>query len=49
VQSTAAPGSGTSKLTLTKAAGTAAKTVTLTVKATGGGVTHTAAVILTVK
>jgi subtilase family serine protease len=49
VQNMSAPGSGSSKLTLTKAPGTAAKTATLTVKASGGGVAHTAAVTLTVK
>jgi kumamolisin len=46
--SIAAPGSGTSKLTLAVASTTAAGTYTITVTGTGGGVTHTATVSLTV-
>jgi subtilase family serine protease len=46
--SIAAPGSGTSKLTLTVASTAAAGTSTITITGTGGGITHTATVSLTV-
>jgi subtilase family serine protease len=46
--SIAAPGSGTSKLTLAVASTTTAGTYTITVTGTGGGITHTATVSLTV-
>jgi subtilase family serine protease len=46
--SIAAPGSGTSKLTLAVASTTTAGTYTTTVTGTGGGITHTATVSLTV-
>jgi kumamolisin len=46
--SIAAPGSGTSKLTLAVASTTATGTYTITVTGTGGGITHTATVSLTV-
>jgi subtilase family serine protease len=46
--SIAAPGSGTSTMTMTVASTTATGTYTITVTGTGGGITHTAAVSLTV-
>jgi subtilase family serine protease len=46
--SVAAPGSGTSVLTLAVASTVAAGTYPITVKGTGGGITHTATVSLTV-
>jgi subtilase family serine protease len=46
--SIAAPGSGTSTLTLAVAATTVAGTYSITVTGTGGGITHTATVSLTV-
>ncbi|MEA2694845.1 MAG: hypothetical protein QOJ16_4232, partial [Acidobacteriota bacterium] len=46
--SIAAPGSGTSTMTITVAAGTAAGTSTITVSGVGGGITHTTTVTLTV-
>jgi subtilase family serine protease len=44
----AAPGSGSSTLTMAVASTTAAGTYTITVSGTGGGITHTATVALTV-
>jgi subtilase family serine protease len=44
----AAPGSGSSTLTMTVASTTAVGTYTITVSGTGGGITHTATVALTV-
>jgi len=44
----AAPGSGTSAMTITVAAGTTAGTYPITVTGVGGGITHTATVTLTV-
>src|SRR5271156_474158 len=44
----AAPGSGSSTLTMTVASTTAAGTYAITVSGTGGGITHTATVALTV-
>ena len=46
--SIAAPGSGTSTLSMVVASTTAAGTYTITVSGTGGGITHTATVALTV-
>jgi subtilase family serine protease len=46
--SIAAPGSGTSKLTLTVASTAATGTSTITITGTGGGITHTATVSLTI-
>jgi hypothetical protein len=46
--SIAAPGSGTSTMTITVASGTAAGTSTITVSGVGGGITHTTTVTLTV-
>jgi kumamolisin len=46
--SIAAPGSGTSTMTMAVASTTATGTYTITVTGTGGGITHTAAVSLTV-
>jgi subtilase family serine protease len=46
--SIAAPGSGTSKLTLAVASTTTAGTYTITVTGTGGGITHAATISLTV-
>jgi kumamolisin len=46
--SIAAPGSGTSTMTMAVASTTVAGTYTITVTGTGGGITHTAAVSLTV-
>jgi subtilase family serine protease len=46
--SIAAPGSGSSTLTMAVASTTAVGTYTITVSATGGGITHTATVALTV-
>ena len=46
--SIAAPGSGSSTLTMAVASTTVAGTYTITVTGTGGGITHTAAVSLTV-
>jgi kumamolisin len=46
--SIAAPGSGTSTMTMAVASTTATGTYTITVTGTGGGLTHTAAVSLTV-
>ncbi len=46
--SIAAPGSGTSTVTFTVASGTTAGTYPITITGTGGGITHTASVNLTV-
>jgi hypothetical protein len=46
--SIAAPGNGTSTLTLSAASGTAVKTYSVTITATGGGVTKTQAIVLNV-
>ncbi len=46
--SIAAPGSGTSTVTFTVASGTTAGTYSITISGTGGGITHTASVSLTV-
>ncbi|HEV7517608.1 MAG TPA: hypothetical protein VGR07_15010, partial [Thermoanaerobaculia bacterium] len=46
--SIAAPGAGSSTMTINVAAGTAAGTSTITVTGTGGGITHTATVTVTV-